>query len=220
MRAVQRRPARRSPSLPRPGLLLRRRPRLSWLVTALVAGGAAVGVGSVVASAEATRSAWGRTRTVAVATRDLEPGTALDDGDVDLVARPLAALPADALGSLPDGAILRHAVFAGEELLAAHLAPAGQRGLAAELDERHRAVAIPVEPGLTPPLEEGQLVDIVVVLPEASFDADAASVVAPRAEVLHVSDDAVTVSVRVADAPRIVAALATGLVTVTLVGAS
>jgi hypothetical protein len=60
---------------------------------------------------------------------------------------------------------------------------------------------------------------VVVVLPDDTYDGDPAFVVAPRAEVLDVSEEAVTVAVAAADAPRIVAALATGVVTVTLTGA-
>jgi Flp pilus assembly protein CpaB len=123
-------------------------------------------------------------------------------------------LPDGALRSVPDGRVLHHAVFQGEVLLEDHLAPAGQRGLAARVSAGGRAVAIPVEPGLVPPLEPGQLVDVLAVSPDG--DAD---VVADAAEVLHADDEAVTVAVREADASAVVAALATGVVTVTLIGA-
>jgi Flp pilus assembly protein CpaB len=183
-------------------------------VTAVVAVSAGLGVGSIVSSAEATRAAWGRSVTVAVAHHDLGPGAALRAGDVELVARPAAAVPDGALRSIPDGRLLHHAVFAGEVVLDAHLAPAGRRGLAARLDGHQRAVALPVGPGLLPPLESGQLVDLVGVSPEGEV-----AVLAEDVEVLHVDDDAVTAAVDERDVQAVVTALATGVVTVTLIGA-
>jgi Flp pilus assembly protein CpaB len=186
------------------------------LLTALVAVGAAVATGSIVESAEAARAGWGRSATVVVATRDLEPGAALDGDDVELAVRPAVGLPHGVLHAVPDGRRLHHRVFAGELILAGHLAPAAARGLAVRLPRGSRAVAIPVEPGLVPPLEAGQLVDVLAV----GAEAGEAEVVAEQAEVLDAGDEAVTVAVHEADAPRVVAALAVGVVTVTLIGAT
>jgi Flp pilus assembly protein CpaB len=219
MRAHERRPLPRPSARLRPGLLLRRRPRLGALITGIVAVGAGLAVASVVASAEAERTAWGSTRPVVVARRDLEPGAELRGRDVTVQQRPAAAVPDGALRALPPDAVVHHAVFAGEELLDDHLAPAGSTGLAALVDDRSRAIAIPIEPGTTPPVEPGQAVDVVAVLPGDDTGGEVAYVVAAGATVLHVDDGAVTVAVSRADAPRVATALATGLVVLTLVGA-
>ena len=216
MRALERRSHRPPPRL-RLGLLVRRQPRIGAALTAIVAVLAGVGVASVVSSAEAERAAWGAQRPVVVVTRDLEPGTEVRSGDVTIEQRPSAAVPEGALADVPDGAVVHHAVFAGEELLPAHLAQAGSSGLAAAIDDRRRAIAIPVEAGTAPPLEVGQLVDLVAVVPDAEGQGSA-FVVAADARVLAVDETAISVEVARADAARVASALATGVGVLTLVG--
>lgn len=218
MRAHERRPLFRPSTRLRPGLVLRRRPRLGVLVTGVVALGSGTAVASIVATAEAQRDAWGTSRPAVVASRDLGPGDELRPGDVHLERRPTAAVPDGALRAVPDGGVLHHAVFAGEELLADHLAPMGATGLAAVVDDRGRAMAIPIEPGTVPPLEPGQAVDVIAVIPGSDTGAEVAYVVAAAAKVLAVDEDSVTVEVARSDAPRVATAAATGVVVLTLLG--
>lgn len=220
MHAFERRSSLRPSARLRPGLLLRRRPRLGALVTAAVAMAAGLAVASIVASAEAERTSWGTSRSVLILTHDLDPGDTVRPDDVSTEQRPAAAIPPGALRALPSDAVVHHHVFAGEELLEAHLAPAGSSGLATMLDGRARGVAIPVEQGTAPPLEVGQLVDVVAVLPGGDSGGEVAYVVTAAVQVLAVDEDAVTVAVPRADATRVASALATGMVVLTLVGAT
>jgi Flp pilus assembly protein CpaB len=201
------------------GLALRRQPRLWWLLT--IATAVAVGwvVSSIVAEAERSRAAWGTSVVVAVATRDIEAGDPITMGDVDLVERPLAVLPDDALDHLPESAVASTAIAAGEVLVTARLAAAGFTGLAATLPEGSRAVAIPVEVGLAPPLAAGDRVDVLVALaPDAAGNGPPGFVVAAGALVVSVDEGAVTVAVQAPVAPRIAVALGHGAVTLALVG--
>lgn len=203
-----------------PVLALRRQPRLWWLLTAAVAVTVGWVVSSIVADAERTRAAWGATELVAVAVHDLAPGTALEPGDVELVAWPKALVPGDALHQLPVDQAVAASIEAGEVVVGARLAPLGLRGVAATLPEGSRAVAIPVEPGLAPPLEAGDRVDVMVAL--AVDDPGAGPpgfVVAADALVVAVADTAVTVAVRAPAAPRVAVALGQGAVTLALIGA-
>ena len=203
----------------RVGLALRRQPRIWWLLTLGTA--AAVGwiVSSIVTEADRTRAAWGRSTVVAVATRDIAAGSPLGADDVDLVKRPLTLVPPGALEELPDGQVAAAAIAAGEVVVTARLAPLGLTGLAATLPGGSRAVAIPVEVGLAPPLSVGDHVDVLVALaPEAAGDGPPGFVVAAGALVVAVDEGAVTVAVRAALAPRIAVALGQGAVTLALVG--
>lgn len=204
----------------RPVLALRRQPRLWWLLTAAVALAVGSVVSAFVAGAERTRAAWGDTELVAVAQRDLAAGTAVERGDVELVAWPRALVPDGAVREIPSGQTVAVAIAAGEVVVAARLAPLGLRGVAATLPEGSRAVAIPVEPGQAPPLEAGDHVDVMVAL---ALDAAGAGppgfVVAADALVVAVEDTAVTVAVSTSAAPRIAVALGQGAVTLALVGA-
>ena len=201
------------------GLALRRQPRLWWLLT--IATALAVGwvVSSIVAEADRTRAAWGTTTVVAVATRDIAAGDPLRTADVELVDRPLAVVPDDALDHVPDGRVAATAIGAGEVVVAARLAPVGVTGLAATLPAGSRAIAIPVEVGLAPPLAVGDRVDVLVALaPEAAGAGPPGFVVAAGALVVSVDEGAVTVAVSAPAAPRVAVALGHGAVTLALVG--
>jgi Flp pilus assembly protein CpaB len=201
------------------GLALRRQPRLWWLLT--IATALAVGwvVSSIVAEADRTRAAWGTSTVVAVATRDIAAGDPFRTADVELVDRPLAVVPDDALDQLPDGRVAATAIGAGEVLVAARLAPVGVTGLAATLPEGSRAIAIPVEVGLAPPLAVGDRVDVLVALAaEVAGDGPPGFVVAAGALVVSVDEGAVTVAVSAPVAPRVAVALGHGAVTLALVG--
>lgn len=204
----------------RVGLALRRQPRIWWLLT--LSSAVAVGwiVSSIVADADRTRAAWGTTTVVAVAARDIAAGAPLGVDDVDLVERPHALVPEGALREVPDGQVAAAAIAAGEIVVTSRLAPLGLTGLAATLPEGTRAVAVPVEVGLAPPLIVGDRVDVLVALaPEAAGDGPPGFVVAAGALVVAVDEGAVTVAVRAPLAPRIAVALGQGAVTLALVGA-
>lgn len=79
---------------------------------------------------------------VLVAGDDLPVGTT--EPSVRLVEYPPAAVPADALDALPEGAVLALAVPRGAVLTAGHV---DDRGPAAGLEDGLRAVPVPVEEG-------------------------------------------------------------------------
>jgi Flp pilus assembly protein CpaB len=202
-----------------PVLAIRRQPRLWWALTVGAALATGWLVSSIVADAEAVRAAWGAGETVAVARHDIEAGAPVEAGDVELVERPRALVPDDAVHDLADGQVASAAIAAGEVVVADRLAPLGLRGVAATLPPGARAVAIPVEPGQAPPLTVGDHVDVLVALaPEAAGDGPPGFVVAAGAVVVAVEDTAVTVAVRSAAAPRIAVALGQGAVTLALIG--
>jgi len=212
-------PARRIPRR-RPSLLLtlRRHPRLWWVVTGAIALASALVVASVVAQAEAAREGWGATEDVLVAVGPLEAGDPIYPSDVAVRARPVATLPASALRHLPTDAVAGAPVVEGEVLVAERLAGAGRSPAAVRLPPGTRAVAIPAEAGLTPPLAVGDLVDVLVALAGDEAERPPGFTLVDGAAVVAVDDDAVTVAVPRADAPRVAVALGAGAVTLALVG--
>ena len=202
----------------RPGLLLRRQPRLRWALAAVAALGTTTAVASVVERAERAQEAWGPGRPAVIITRDLAPGDRLDVTNTDVVQTPRALIPPGAPSALPPNARVRARVYRGEVLLAAHLAPAAATALSARMSPGTRAVAIPAEPATTPALRIGDRVDVLVALaPEAAGPGPLGFAVAPAAMVVDVSDTAITVAVAAALAPRIAVALGQGAVTLALV---
>lgn len=210
---------RRRPDVLRPALALRRHPRLWWACVgalALTAGGV---VASAVGSAEQARASWAATRTVVVVARDLPAGHRLTGSDLRLEERPVAVVPDGALTELPADGTLAAMAVSGEVLVAARVAPAGLSRLASSLPPGTRAVAVPIEPGLAPPLEVGDAVDLLVtVAAELAGDGPPGFVLARTAPVVAVEDAAVTVAVPPEIAPKVAVALSTGAVTVALTG--
>jgi Flp pilus assembly protein CpaB len=207
-------------SRPRIGLLLRRDPRLWWVVVLASAAATGLSVSHVLSTAEATRRAWGSTEPVLVVRHDLAAGGTVSALDVELVDYPAGLAPADALDELPDGAVTRVDLSAGEPLLPRRLAGHDLSPVAAVLPSGTRAVAIPTEPGTAPPLAAGDRVDVlVVVAAEVAGDGPPGFAIATDALVVSVDDDAVTVAVERDEAPRVAAALGLGAVTLALVGA-
>lgn len=203
----------------RPGLVLRRHPRLRWALVGLAAVVTGASIAHTVEQADRAEAAWGTPRSVVIVTRDLLAGTELDGSNTDVVDRPAAVVPEGALATRPEGRT-RLPVLAGEVLLDAHLAPAGTSALVARLPVGARAVAIPAEPGTTPGVTIGDAVDVLVALaPDAAGSGPPGFAVARRALVVDVTDAAVTVAVRPDEAPRIAVALGQGAVTLALVGA-
>lgn len=204
----------------RPGLALRRDPRLWWAVVITLALGVGMATSRFVSTVERTRSAWGASVRVLVAARDLAPGTQVSPGDVRWEARPRATVPRSALRSLPADATVREGILRGEVVVASRLARAGLSEVAARIASGMRAVAIPTEPGTAPPLSIGDRVDVLVALPpEAAGDGPPGFTLVSDAAVVSVEDASVTVAVPLELAPRIAVALGQGAVTLALVGA-
>jgi Flp pilus assembly protein CpaB len=203
-----------------PLLALRRHPRLWWVVTGT--GAVAVGllVASVVASAEARRSEWGTTVPVVVVARSVGAGDAVTAGDVTVTSRPVALVPPSALHEVPVDAVAATDLVEGEVLVAERLLEGDLSPTAARLPPGTRAVAIPAEPGLTPPLSVGDRVDVLVALAgDEGGGGPPGFALAAGALVVAVDEHAVTVAVPRGDAPRVAVALSAGAVSLALVGA-
>lgn len=99
--------------------LLARHRWIYWAAVAAVAVSAGVGVRQRLTALDDERRAWGDTRTVLVATSDLEPG---DEPVVEARRRPVAVTPPSALAEVADDVRLRQRVAAGEVLVAADVA--------------------------------------------------------------------------------------------------
>lgn len=198
-------------------LLLHRRRVVWWSGVLLLAGLTAATVARLTSSAEAALDAYGETRVVLVARTDLEPGAPVGPAHTELVRRPVALVPPDALTELPDGSVASQAIAAGEVVLARRVAPVGSSPLAAALRPATRAVAVPAGPAI-PPLEPGDSVDVIVT-PTGSLDATPVRV-ARSSRVVAVQEEAVVVAVPQDLVATVVGALATGVVGLALVPAA
>lgn len=184
------------------------------VLLALVVG---VAVHRTTATATRRAAALGQTRSVVVATADLDAGATIDPGDVEIVERPVAHLPEGAVGDDPTGSSLRASVSAGEILVAHRLAGADRSGAAALVPVGWRAITVPVVDAALP-AQPGDLVDVI-----ASFDPtlrarDPSLVIAADAVVVDIGEDGVTVAVTRARVTEVAFALANGIVTLALVG--
>jgi hypothetical protein len=77
-------------------------------------------------------------------------------------------------------------------------------------------VALPADPSVTPPLEAGDRVDVLVSVDPTAVSGAPTFVLAPGALVLDVGELAVTVAVPASDAPRVAFAAASGSVALAL----
>ncbi len=196
------------------------RPGVRRLGVAVLAVATALTVATTLGSAEAARDRWGPSQPVAVATRDLAPGEVVDATAVERRDLPEGLVTQEPLAATPEGAVVRHPILAGEPIVAERLAPHGLSGVAALVPRGHRAVAVPIGPAGVPPLSTGDLVDVVTVLPTGleSGEDDPAFPLVERAPVVDVGDQAVTLAVPAADAPRVAWALSNGTIVLTLAG--
>jgi pilus assembly protein CpaB len=202
-----------------PLLALRRRPAHRGVLVAVLAAVCGILVARVVQAAEDTAAAWGERVPVLIASRDIDAGDRLDGGNTRVEHHPAPLVPDGALAELPDGRRLAAPAYAGELLRAERLAPSGRSVVAARLPEGTVAVAVPVEPGMAPPLVVGDLVDVLVALaPEAAGGGPPGFALATGAPVVDVGDTAVTVAVDEATAPRLAVAFGAGAVTLALTG--
>jgi Flp pilus assembly protein CpaB len=203
------------------------RPLVRRVAIGLLAVATGLVVTSLVASAEAARDRWGRTRPVVVATRDLSPGDTIKVSDVEVRTLPEAAAGSTALREAPTGAVVSQPVVAGEALVGQRLAPDGLSGVAALVPAGQRAVAVALGPMGAPPLSIGDLVDVLAVVPVAAdglADAGAdtgepAFPLVEEARVVDVGEQSVSVAVPDVDAPRLAWTLTNGSVVLALAGA-
>lgn len=167
--------------------------------------------------AEAAVDRYGDHVTTWVVQADLEPGGEIGAGDVRAEPRPSAFLPDGAVTEDPTGRRASAVLRPGEVVVEHRLAGGERRGAAALVPAGWRAVAVPaLEAAL--PVEVGQRVDVLAALDPSGTGA-VGRVVAEDGVVVHVADDdTVTVAVTPSQASRVVAALATGLVALSLVG--
>jgi Flp pilus assembly protein CpaB len=198
-------------------MLLRRAARtpfVFWLVTCTVGATTGVVVSHSVAAARAAARRYGATRPVVVAARALEPGHALQGGDVDVVEMPGVFVPAGALASqaVAGGRTVVVALFPGEVVLDAHLSGPGGRGLAAMLPPGTRAVAVPLDQGGLK-LRRGDIVDVLATFDDPAPTGEPTFPVAIGATVLDTTEESATVAVTPEEAARVAYALAKGEVT-------
>lgn len=167
--------------------------------------------------AEAAVDRYGRQATAWVVRSDLVPGDAIGAGDVTAELRPAAFVPAGAVADDPTGRRAAGLLRPGEVVVEHRLAGGDRRGAAALVPQGWRAVAVPaLEAAL--PVEVGQRVDVLAAM-DPSGTGPVGTVVAPDGVVVHVADDGtVTVAVPPSQAGRVIAALASGLVALALVG--
>lgn len=197
---------------------LRRQPVLFWAFALVAAASTYLVVQSALVTTAEGAAAYGDLVPIAVATRDLAPGTVISESDLHMSSLPLALVPADALAAEPVGRSVRHPIVAGEAIVTARLAPDGAVGVAAMLGEGERAVTIPM-PAHGIPVTIGQLVDVLATVdPESSRGRNPTSIVAPAAQVVAVDEEGVTVAASADDAARIATALSYAVVSVAIAG--
>ncbi|HEV8115336.1 MAG TPA: SAF domain-containing protein [Acidimicrobiales bacterium] len=204
---------------PRVALALRRQPRVRTGLVVVLAVLCGAGVAATVHGADTARAAWGQATEVVVARRDLAAGDRLDSNSTRLLEHPGPLIPPGALTELPVDARLAEPVYAGEVLRAERLAPAGLSAVAARLPADTRAVAVPVDAGVTPPLAVGDRVDVLVALgAEAAPGRPPGFALATDVVVVDVTEVAVTIAMPRDAAPRLAVAFGQGAVTLALVG--
>ena len=187
-----------------------RSPAAFWLGAVSLALCTGLLVAGLVGRAAAEAARFGRLRTVAVATRALEPGRVVAPADIATRRLPAALVPAGAAPS-PAGRTVVVRVFPGEVVLRGQLAPWGLRGVAALLPPGTRAVTVPLHD--TDPVRRGDIVDVLASFdPSVSGGRDPTFAVAEGALVVAVGDGSVTVAVSPDEATHVAFAAANGVV--------
>lgn len=141
---------------------------------------------------------------VPVMARRVTAGATLVAADVRTARLPTEAVPEAEAAATPVGRTARVDLWPGEVVLAGRLGP---RGLAALLPAGSRALAVPRAAG-TPPLEQGQRVDLLA----------SGRLIVAAAAVLAVDDSGTTVALPEPTAPLVAEAIAAGTVTLSLAG--
>jgi Flp pilus assembly protein CpaB len=200
-----------------------RRSSIGWWIAVALLGIVTVVVvrSSLEASAGATARS-GSLRRVPVVVAPVPAGAEVPASAVELADRPGSTVPDADVARAWDGRTALVDLVPGEVLLAARVAPDGVVGAAALLPAGQRALAVAGGPGGRPPLRIGDHVDLLATLAAAPDDAAGGrtEVVAEDALVLHVDEEAdtVTVAVPAEEAPAVASAVATGTVTLALSG--
>lgn len=195
---------------------MRRSPVPFWLLAAAAAVATGGTVARLVGEASARADRLGGLVAVPVAARPVEAGAVLRPADVAVRRLPAALLPRGRVAEAPAGRSAVVPLVPGEVVLASKLAPAGVRGVAALIPPGRRALAVPVDHGSLA-VRRGNRVDVLATFEETGGDAPTFPV-ATGALVVDAGDDAVTVAVTEAEAPRVAFAVARGTVTLALTG--
>jgi hypothetical protein len=174
---------------------LARRPWLYWLGVTALAAGAGLVIAQATERVDEARRAWGRERTVLVATVDAEPGDALA---AVVVRRSLPApiVPAAALEQVAADAVARQRIRAGEVVVDHDVAPTAHPQAIIPSDWQAVAVAEPVPTG--------------VVVGDHVSAASGGVVLAPDGVVVGQLADAVLVAVPADVAAQVAHAAITG----------
>lgn len=198
---------------------LRRRPLLFWSLAGTLALVTGVTISGLAGEAASQAERLGGLREVPVAARAIDAGAVLSPGDVAVRRLPAMSVPSGPLARSPAGHATVVPLAPGEVLLESKLAPWGLQGAAALLPPGQRALAVPTGKGALT-LRRGQRVDVLVTFEAAEGGAEARTEptfpVASAALVLEVGEEAVTVAVSPAEAPRVAFAVARGTVTLAL----
>jgi len=201
----------------RPRFRLRRRPLPYWFLAGVVALATAVLVARLVGDAAAERARWRALRPAVVLRHHLDAGDAITSDDARVRLLPSGVVPGDVLRQVPEGAVAAVELDAGELLVERRLLGHGPSEVAARLPRGTRAIAVPGAGVL--PLDIGDHVDVLATFDPETSPGDAPTfAVARDAVVVHVGEDAVTVAVATASAPKVAYALAAGAVTLVLSG--
>jgi Flp pilus assembly protein CpaB len=197
-----------------------RSPLLFWFAVAALALLTASVVAGALGRARSLAAQYGPLRPMVVAARPVERGRVLEAADLAVRMAPSSMLVPGALASVDDGRgrVVVVPLAEGEPLLAAHLAPAGLSGVAAQLAPGARAVSVPTGSN-APPLRRGDVVDVLATL---EGEGGTTLAIAADAMVVDVGEggatagEAVTVAVSQDEARAVAYALAHGTVTVAL----
>ncbi len=174
-------------------IFVARHPRVYWLVVAALAATAAITVDHRLDRVAEARAAWGASRAVLVAVRDIEPGGDVDHRSVETRVLPVAALPGDAIDAAPPGAVALHRIVVGEVVLGHHLVPG--TGAAGRLPAGTSGILVPA-PASGLPLTIGDVVDVVAIDdPLGTNGTGAGSVIAADGLVIGTTEGAVVVAV-------------------------
>ena len=141
---------------------------------------------------------------MAVAARDLAPGTVIGAGDVTVEPRPSAMVPADAVRG-PVDRVVTAPIARGEVVLDRRLSGGGT-GPTALLDSGAVAFAVPVDTS-TPPLHPGDRVDVFAPVDNGTRTISGATRIARRAVVAAVTDRTVLIGVDATAAGMVARAL-------------
>jgi Flp pilus assembly protein CpaB len=172
----------------------------AWTVLAVVG----VGVHHEFRPADATRRAWGSSTPVVVVTAPVPAGTRLRSPAVVVRPMPLGIVPEGALQQLPTSGRATIDLAPGQVLTAAMVDRSRRGPVAGALPAGTVGVVVGTGP-LRPAVSPGDHVDVV-----------ATDTTARRATVVQVSDDAVTLAVRPAEAAAVGSAALVGPVALIL----